>query len=91
MVRSKWKNKLLLKKKINLNKNIDQDIVIFDPNFLILKEYVGKKFSVYEGNLFCDILITEDMVGFNLSTLITTRFNNGSIHDKKNQKKNKKK
>lgn len=82
MVRSKWKNKLLYKKSIALK----NDIVIYDPNFLILKEFIGLKFSIYEGNFFCDILITEDMVGLNLSTLITTRFNNGSIHTKKKKK-----
>lgn len=84
MVRSKWKNKLLYKNLINLNKK--NDIVIYNPNFLILKEFVGLQFSVYEGNFFSDILITEDMVGLNLSTLIITRFNNGSIHTKKKKK-----
>ena len=80
MLRSKWKIKLILKEK---KKN---KIKIFNPNFIILNEYLGNIFYVYNGKRFIKIIITNDMIGYNLNKFIITRFNNGSIHIKKKNK-----
>lgn len=46
---------------------------IWALNCIVLPEYVNKKFSVYIGNRFVPIKVTEDMVGYRLGEFLTTR------------------
>jgi ribosomal protein S19 len=86
MVRSKWKNNVIFKRK-----NLDlKKFKIFNSNFIILKDFVGFIFFVYTGNKFKKVLINQEMVGYKLCDFIFTRFNNGAIHTKKKKKKKKK-
>jgi ribosomal protein S19 len=53
-------------------------------------DLVGFIFFVYNGNKFRKIIINEDNVGFLLSSLVITRFNDGNLHNKQKKKKKKK-
>lgn len=90
MVRSSWKTNLFFNRKIKLNQ---KKFKIYNSNFLISVDLLGFIFFVYTGNRFKKIIINETHVGQMLSSLIITRYNNGSLHIKnkkikdKNQKK----
>ena len=55
MARSVWKNNLKLKNK-SVNSELN-DYVIYDPNFIILKDFIGFIFQIYDGKNFIEILI----------------------------------
>ena len=85
MVRSSWKVNLFFNKKKEGNK-----FKIYNSNFLISVDLVGFVFFVYTGNKFKKIIINDLNVGQLLSSLIITRYNNGSLHIKDKKKKKKK-
>lgn len=84
MARSKWKNKVfrdnLVRKKYKR---------IFFSNFLILKDYLGINFFIYRGNQFHNVLVTEDKIGYKLSSFLYTRHKGMYIHKKDKNKKKK--
>lgn len=101
MVRAKWKVVPYFSKKLNLNENSNADITvkknkkkkkfkIYNSNFVVSMDLVGFIFFVYNGNKFRKIIINEDNVGFLLSSLVITRFNDGNLHNKQKKKKKKK-
>jgi len=85
MVRSSWKVNLFFNKKKENNK-----FKIYNSNFLISVDLVGFVFFVYTGNKFKKIIINDLNVGQLLSSLIITKYNNGSLHIKDKKKKKKK-
>lgn len=93
MVRSIWKPKnFFIRKaalKINKKKYTFKKFKIFNANFFITADLLGYMFFVYNGNKFRKIIISKDKIGFLLSSLIITRFNDGSLHTKKKKKKKK--
>lgn len=90
-MRSIWK---VSTQAIKCTSNVDfkqNKIKIFNSNFVILKDFIGYLFYVYNGRRFKKIIINDTHVNILLSTLIITRYNNGAIHVNKKNKKSKKK
>lgn len=85
MIRSCWKIKNFFKR----NKMHYKKFKIFSTNFTISSDLVGFVFFVYDGMKYKKIIISEMNIGTLLSSLLITRFNDGTIHvrDKKKKKK----
>lgn len=91
MVRSLWKPKYFFNKSLSKYKDdVIKKFKVFNSNFYITIDLIGYMFFVYTGNKFRKIIINKDKVGFLLSSLVITRFNDGSLHTKKKKKKKKK-
>ena len=84
MTRSIWKGPfteaILLKKllKNNLkpkpkNKKVVLRIRTLSRNSTINENFVGKNFSIYNGKIFVNLNITEEMVSFKLGEFVPTR------------------
>ena len=76
MTRSIWKNPFSqsqIFKHIYLSSNSEKPIRIWARNSVIFPLFVGKVFSVYNGNRFVNIKISEEMIGFKLGEFVPTR------------------
>ena len=96
MSRSKWKGvflshslykKYLYFKKANLNNFIQ----IFNRSSMVISEFVGGHFKVYNGLKFLNVFITENKVGHKFGEFAYTRKLRKCIHLKSNEKKKVKK
>jgi|688.fasta_scaffold23551_6 small subunit ribosomal protein S19 len=84
MTRSSWKNpfsKSQIFKSIYLNSNSEKPIKIWSRSSVIFPLFVGKIFSIYNGKKFVNVQISEEMIGFKLGELVSTR--KKTIHKKK--------
>lgn len=91
MSRSKWKSPFLNLNLLKKLKNNKKEIFTHARNSVILKDFVGLTFHIYQGCKYNKILITNNMVGHKLGEFSFTR-KVGNIHkviNKKNKKKNK--
>lgn len=76
MTRSTWKNPFSqsqIFKNIYLSRNSEKPIKVWSRNSVIFPLFVGKVFSVYNGNKFVNIEISEEMIGFKLGEFVSTR------------------
>ena len=76
MARSIWKNPFSqsqIFKNIYLNSTSEKPIIVWSRNSVIFPFFVGKVFSVYNGNKFVNIQISEEMIGFKLGEFVSTR------------------
>lgn len=90
MSRSKWKGVFLcysLYKKYFLNKIKYDYINIYTRSSVILSEFVGAHFKVYNGLKFIKVFITENKVGHKFGEFAFTRKLRKFIHAKDNSKK----
>ncbi len=85
MVRSIWK----IQQFFCTNNLSYKKFKIHSFNFVISSDLLGFVFYVYVGNKFKKIIITESNIGCLMSSLVTTRFNDGFIHKKDKKKKKK--
>lgn len=89
MSRSVWKGPFVdrfLLKKIHRAEKYAR-IKIWSRRSVIIPQFIGKKFEVYNGKKFVSIEISEDMVGHKLGEFSPTRLR--AVHkDKKKLKKN---
>ena len=84
MTRSSWKNPFSqsqIFKSVYLNYNSEKPIKVWTRNSVIFPLFVGKVFSVYNGKKFVNVQISEEMIGFKLGELVSTR--KKTIHKKK--------
>ena len=56
-------------------------IILFSKNSIIFPIFIGKIFSVYNGNKYINIIVNKDMVGYKFGEFVTTR--KKAIHNKK--------
>nr|YP_009317243.1 30S ribosomal protein S19 [Palpitomonas bilix]BAV82411.1 30S ribosomal protein S19 [Palpitomonas bilix] len=76
MTRSIWKGPFIdnyLLKKIQKNNTKNKFIKIWSRRSVILSEFIGFKFQVYNGQRFINITVTEDMVGHKFGEFSKTR------------------
>lgn len=87
MSRSAWKsvsiNSSLIKKHF-----LKKQISIFFRNDIVPSEFIGKKVYVYNGKLFINFVVTDEMVGYKFGEFAPTR--ERALHNKKSLKKKKK-
>lgn len=86
MVRSSWKipffDSYLLKKLQNI-KVRQQKIKIWSRRSIILPNFVGYTFDIYNGQKFISLKVTETMIGHKFGEFIFTR--KPCVHKKSNQ------
>jgi len=92
MSRSKWKSVFLChslyKKYLNLKKkNVNIFIQLHNRSSIILTEFVGSHFKIYNGLKFINIFVTENKVGHKFGEFCYTRKLRRCIHIKSNVKK----
>ena len=86
MSRSKWKgffvNKNILKNFLLLKKKNKKNIIILthSRNSVILKEFIGLHFKVYNGKRYFNVFVTEQLIGFKLGEYSYTRRLSKNIH-----------
>lgn len=90
MSRSSWKPLLLNDKKNNLLEK-NYNCVIYNRNNVISADYLNKNVKIHNGIKFCEILVTEKLIGYYFSEFAPTR--KLPLHKKKKiqQKKQSKK
>jgi len=91
MPRSVWKGPFvrqkLLKKVENWRKEgKSRPLNIYYRDNVILPQFVGVKFGVYNGHKFIEVLVTEEMVGHKFGEFSATRTYYGHGEDKKKRK-----
>ncbi len=91
MTRSVWKGPFvdgyLLKKVKNLRASGRQDpIKTWSRRSVILPQFVGVTFHVYNGKKFIPVLATEDMINHKLGEFSPTRIFHGHSGDKRAKK-----
>lgn len=92
MARSVWKgphvDHHLLKKAEDAQSATKREIIkTWSRRSVILPQFVGLTFGVYNGNKFIPVLVEEDMVGHKLGEFAPTRTYYGHGADKKAKKK----
>ncbi len=95
MSRSKWKGVFicysLYKKYLYLKKkNINNFIQIYNRSSVVLNEFVGGHFKVYNGLKFINLFVTENKIGHKFGEFSFTRKIRKYIHVGNDKKKNKK-
>lgn len=84
MSRSKWKgffvNKNILKNFLKKKNKKNVIISTHSRNSVILKEFIGLHFKVYNGKRFFNVFITEQLVGFKFGEYSYTRKLSKNIH-----------
>lgn len=69
-----FSSKVLLKvSNLSENKKKKKSVKIWNRNLIILKDFVGVKFKVYQGFKFINLLVSEEMVGFKFGEFAPTR------------------
>lgn len=94
MSRSKWKGLFIsyfIYKKYLFAKKNKIPIQLFARNSTIVIELVGVHFKIYNGIRFINVFITENKIGHKMGEFSFTRKLRKFIHQKKENKKRKKK
>jgi len=68
-------------------KNVNIFIQIYDRGSIVLNEFVGCHFKIYNGLKFTNVFITENKVGYKFGEFCFTRKLRKCIHMKTNLKK----
>lgn len=92
MSRSKWKGVFvcysLYKKYLYLKKkNLNDFIQVYNRSSIVLNEFVGGHFKVYNGWKFINLFVTEVKVGYKFGEFSFTRKLRKFIHSKTDDKK----
>lgn len=64
-----------------------KEIIIWDRNYIIKKEDINTRLSMYNGLKFFSILIRDNMLGIKISEFIQTKKFGPNIHRKVSKKK----
>lgn len=72
MSRSKWKGPIINIKNIKLNEK-KSNFIISKRNCKITPKFLNKTFNVYNGKLYTEINISEEMISHNLGEFVFTR------------------
>ncbi len=88
MARSVWKGPFvdgyLLKKAEKVRQSARNEVVkMWSRRSIILPQFVGITFGVYNGKKFVPVLVTEDMIGMKFGEFAPTRTYFGHTADKK--------
>lgn len=88
MARSVWKGPFvdgyLLKKAEKVRQSARNEVVkMWSRRSIILPQFVGVTFGVYNGKKFVPVLVTEDMIGMKFGEFAPTRTYFGHTADKK--------
>lgn len=79
MSRAKWKNPFINIKLLSHLKNIESvekknnEIFTKSRNSIIIPQFVGKIFNIYNGKIFSKLQISEEMIGHKLGEFSPTR------------------
>ena len=64
-----------------------QEIILWDRNYIIKKEDINTRLSMYNGLKYFSILVRDNMVGYKISEFIQTKKIGPKIHRKVSKKK----
>jgi len=73
MSRSKWKGPFINSKQKKVNDISYKKNIIISRNSEIVPSYVGTTFNVYNGKLYSEITVNEDMLGHKFGEFSFTR------------------
>jgi ribosomal protein S19 len=72
MSRAKWKGPVinLYEKKLNIKKS---NFILSKRNCKITPKFLNKTLKIYNGKLYTDVVISEEMMGYTLGEFVFTR------------------
>ena len=82
MSRSTWKGSVIFDENVDFK---NKQIKIYNRNFIISKNFLDKKISIYNGKSFINVFIDKDKIGYKFGEFAYSR--KLPIHKKKKTKK----